>query len=179
MTRGVCRDEHHTQRWILGAGCVPRGGAGRSDRLPAGRLPNPRGSLEAIAAIVEGGVDIVEVGVPYSDPLMDGPVIQRATETALAAGMTVDDVFTAVAASVAAGAPAYVMSYWNLILRRGVDRFAADLAAAGGSGVITPDLIPDEASEWLEAARRHDLDPVFLVAPSSTTRPVRHRRCRG
>ena len=150
------------------AACREEGRAALIGYLPVG-FPTLAGSLEAIAAIVEGGVDIVEVGVPYSDPLMDGPVIQRATETALAAGMTVDDVFTAVAASVAAGAPAYVMSYWNLILRRGVDRFAADLAAAGGSGVITPDLIPDEASEWLEAARRHDLDPVFLVAPSSTT----------
>ena len=162
------------------AACREEGRAALIGYLPVG-FPTLAGSLEAIAAIVEGGVDIVEVGVPYSDPLMDGPVIQRATETALAAGMTVDDVFTAVAASVAAGAPAYVMSYWNLILRRGVDRFAADLAAAGGSGVITPDLIPDEASEWLEAARRHDLDPVFLVAPSSTTErlSVATAACRG
>ena len=162
------------------ADCRAEGRAALIAYLPVG-FPTVAGSLEAIEAVVAAGVDIVEVGVPYSDPLLDGPVIQRATETALSAGCVVDDVFPAVATAVGAGAAAYVMTYWNLVLRRGVDRFAADLAAAGGSGVITPDLIPDEGADWLAAAARHGLDPVFLVAPSSTPErlAVATSACRG
>ena len=135
--------------------------------LPVG-YPTVEGSIEAMRAIVEAGCDVVEVGVPYSDPVIDGPVIQQATATALRGGAHVDDVFTAVAAVREAGATPLVMSYWNLVLHRGVERFAADLAAAGGAGLITPDLIPDEADEWVAASDRHGLDRVFLVAPSST-----------
>ncbi|HET7477431.1 MAG TPA: tryptophan synthase subunit alpha [Dermatophilaceae bacterium] len=140
--------------------------------LPVG-YPSVAGSVNAMLAMVEAGVDVVEVGVPYSDPLMDGPVIQLAAEAALARGSRLSDVFRAVRAVAATGTPAVVMSYWNPILRYGVDRFAADLAAAGGSGIITPDLVPDEAEAWLAAARRNDLDPVFLVAPSSTDERLR------
>jgi tryptophan synthase alpha chain len=135
--------------------------------LPVG-YPDVPGSIEAMTAVVEAGADVIEVGVPYSDPLMDGPVIQHAAETALAGGVRLRDLFTAVRAVADAGAAVVVMTYWNPVLRYDVERFAADLAAAGGSGLITPDLIPDEASEWLEAAKRHHLDPIFLVAPSST-----------
>jgi len=135
--------------------------------LPAG-FPTVEGSARAIEAMVEGGVDVVEVGLPYSDPVMDGPVIQAAADTALAAGTRITDVFDVVAASVKAGAPTVVMTYWNPVERFGVERFAQSLADAGGSGLITPDLIPDEAAEWTAAARSHDLDQIFLVAPSST-----------
>ncbi|MFK3983446.1 tryptophan synthase subunit alpha [Micromonospora sp. NPDC050397] len=135
--------------------------------LPVG-FPDVETSVLAMRAMVAGGVDIVEVGLPYSDPLMDGPVIQRATEAALAAGTRTGDVFTAVRGVVEAGAPALVMTYWNLVDRYGVDRFAADLAAAGGSGLITPDLIPDEAAQWQAASDKHDLDRVYLVALTST-----------
>ncbi|MEP7160828.1 MAG: tryptophan synthase subunit alpha [Dermatophilaceae bacterium] len=134
--------------------------------LPVGFPDVPR-SLEAMQAVVEAGADIVEVGFPYSDPMMDGPIIQDAASRALAAGVRMDDAFTAVRAVVAAGGAATVMSYWNPIMRRGVDRFARDLAAAGGSGVITPDLIPDEGEEWEAAAAAHDICPIYLVAPSS------------
>ncbi len=147
--------------------CRAAGRAALIGYLPVG-YPDLPTSLEAFRILVAAGADIVEVGVPYSDPLLDGPVIQRAAETALAAGTRVADAFDAVAACVEAGAPALVMSYWNLVQRRGVDRFAADLARVGGSGAITPDLIPDEAAEWIAAADAHDLDRVFLVAPSST-----------
>jgi tryptophan synthase alpha chain len=135
--------------------------------LPVG-FPDVAGSVAAATAMVEAGVDVVELGIAYSDPVMDGPVIQDAVERALAGGVRVRDVFGAVEQIAATGAPVLVMSYFNPILRYGVDRFARDLAAAGGAGIITPDLIPDEAGEWIAASDAHDLDRVFLVAPSST-----------
>ena len=135
--------------------------------LPAG-FPTKEQSIRGIEAMVDGGVDLVEVGLPYSDPVMDGPVIQAAAAQALASGSRVSDVFDVVAASVAAGAPTVVMTYWNPIERYGVERFATNLAAAGGSGLITPDLTPDEAAPWIAASEKYDLDRVFLVAPSST-----------
>ena len=134
--------------------------------LPVG-FPSYAESVAAMVAMVEGGVDLVEVGVPYTDPGMDGPVIQVAVDAALRAGSRVAQVFEAVA-TVSAHAPAVVMGYWNPVERYGPERFAKDLKAAGGSGAITPDLIPEEAGPWLAAALAHDLDPVFLVAPSST-----------
>jgi tryptophan synthase alpha chain len=135
--------------------------------LPVG-YPSVDVSIEAMRAMVEGGVDIVEVGVPYSDPVMDGPTIQAAADPAVRAGVGIRDALRAVAAVAEAGAAAVIMTYWNPVERYGVQRFAADLAAAGGSGAITPDLIPDEAAPWLAATDAHRLDRVFLVAPSST-----------
>src|SRR3954465_7137475 len=148
--------------------------------LPVG-YPSVPASIAAMVAAVEGGADAVEVGVPYSDPGIDGPVIQQAVDVAVRAGVGMRDVLQAVEAVAAAGAVPVVMSYWNPIERYGVERFAADLAAAGGAGAITPDLIPDEAAEWLAAAEKHDLDRVFLVAPSSTDARLRSTvaACRG
>jgi len=148
--------------------------------LPVG-FPDVQGSIDAMVAMVQAGVDIVEVGVPYTDPLMDGPVIQHAADVALKGGTRLKDVFAAVRAVADAGAPALVMTYWNPVLRYGVDRFADDLAQAGGAGLITPDLIPDEGAEWIAAAERNDLDRVFLVAPSSTPERLRSTTlaCRG
>jgi tryptophan synthase alpha chain len=134
--------------------------------LPVG-YPSVEASIECMRALVDGGVDAVEVGVPYSDPGMDGPVIQQAVDPAVRAGVGMRDALRAVEA-VAAVAPAVVMTYWNPVEHYGVDAFARDLAAAGGSGAITPDLIPDEATDWLAASDQHGLDRVFLVAPSST-----------
>jgi tryptophan synthase alpha chain len=148
--------------------------------LPAGH-PSVDGAVEAILAMVEAGVDVVEVGLPYSDPLMDGPVIQAAVERALAAGCRTADVLATVERVAATGVPTLVMSYWNPIERHGPARFAAELAAAGGAGAITPDLTPDEAGDWLAACAAHDLDSVFLVAPSSTEQRLRtvSDACRG
>ncbi len=135
--------------------------------LPVG-YPSVDLSIDAMVAMVESGVDIVEVGVPYSDPVMDGPTIQAAAEPAVRAGVGIRDALRAVTAVAAAGGAAVIMTYWNPVERYGVDRFAADLAAAGGSGAITPDLIPDEAQGWMAAADEHGLDRIFLVAPSSS-----------
>ncbi len=148
--------------------------------LPVG-FPDVEGSVAAMVAMVEAGVDIVEVGVPYSDPLMDGPVIAYAADQALKRGVRVHDVFTATRAVRDAGAPPLVMSYWNLILRHGPDKFAHDLAEAGGAGIITPDLIPDEGPSWIKASDETGLDRVFLVAPSSTDQRIAAvtEQCRG
>ena len=137
--------------------------------LPAG-YPTVDGSRALLAAILDGGCDLVEVGVPYSDPVLDGPTIQAAADAALRGGVRLRDVFSVVESIAAAGGHAVVMTYWNPVHRYGVDAFARELAAAGGLGVITPDLIPDEAEDWLAAAHAHDLDRIFLVAPSSTDR---------
>ena len=136
--------------------------------LPVG-FPSLNASVEAAVALVENGVDIIELGLPYSDPVMDGLTIQRATQTALRNGFRLRHGFEAVERIRArVDAPLLVMTYWNPVVQYGVERFAADLANAGGAGLITPDLIPDEASEWMAASQKHDLDRVFLAAPSSS-----------
>jgi tryptophan synthase alpha chain len=147
--------------------------------LPAG-FPTYDGCVDAILAMVDGGVDLVEVGLPYSDPVMDGPTIQAAAQQALAGGLRTRDVLRTVEA-VAPRVPTVVMTYWNPVERYGVDRFARDLASAGGAGLITPDLIPDEAAEWTAASDAHGLDRIFLVSPSSTDARIAMtvRACRG
>jgi tryptophan synthase alpha chain len=147
--------------------------------------PSVEISLAAMRALTgEGsapGVDLVEVGMPYSDPMMDGVTIQRAGTRALERGVRTRDAFAAVEAVAGTGTPAVVMTYWNLIERYGPDRFARDLAAAGGAGAITPDLTPDEADEWIRVSDAHGLDRIFLVSPSSTDDRLAStvRACRG
>lgn len=135
--------------------------------LPAG-YPDVPTSIDVFKAMVDSGCDIIEVGVAYSDPVMDGPTIQSAAETALRSGVRLRDVFTVVEQIASVGGKAVVMTYWNPVLKYGVDAFSRDLASAGGLGMITPNLIPEEAGEWMEASERHHLDRIFLVAPSST-----------
>ncbi len=135
--------------------------------LPAG-FPDVAGGVEALQVMVDSGCDVIEVGFPYTDPVMDGPTIQAAAQQALEGGVRTRDVMRTVEAVAATGTPAVVMTYWNPVERYGVPRFAQDLADAGGAGLITPDLTPDSAREWIGAADAHDLDKVFLVAPSST-----------
>ena len=134
--------------------------------LPAG-YPSADGAIAAAMVMAESGADVIEIGLPYSDPLIDGLVIQEAVHRALSAGTRVSDVLRTVEAVADAGVPVLVMTYWNPVDHYGVDAFARDLAAAGGSGLITPDLTPEDAGPWLAAAAEHDLDKVFLVAPSS------------
>jgi len=148
--------------------------------LPAG-FPDVPGGIDAIRVMVDSGCDVIEVGLPYSDPVMDGPTIQAAAQRALEGGIRTSDVLRTVEAVAATGTPTVVMTYWNPVERYGVERFAADLAGVGGAGLITPDLTPDSAEEWIAAADAHDLDKIFLVAPSSTDERLRYTAaaCRG
>jgi tryptophan synthase alpha chain len=141
--------------------------------LPAG-FPDLQTSIDAAVALAENGVDVIELGLPYSDPVMDGAVIQAATQQALTNGFRLRDGFTAVREITRrVDVPVLVMTYWNPVLQYGVERFADDLLAAGGAGLITPDLIPDEGADWLAASDRTGLDRVFLAAPSSTDERLR------
>ena len=148
--------------------------------LPAG-YPDVAGSKELFGALVDGGADLVEVGFPYSDPVMDGPVIQAAAEQSRSNGFRTRHLFEIVESIAARGGRAVVMTYFNPVLAYGVDAFARDLRSAGGLGVITPDLIVDEAGPWLSAAREHGVDTIFLVAPSSPPERIRLTTdaCRG
>ena len=148
--------------------------------LPAG-FPDVAGAVEALEVMVDSGCDAIEVGLPYSDPVMDGPTIQAAAQRALDGGVRTADVLRTVEAVAATGTPTVVMTYWNPVARYGVERFAADLANSGGAGLITPDLTPDSADEWIAAADAHGLDKIFLVAPSSTDERLRYTAaaCRG
>lgn len=148
--------------------------------LPAG-FPSVDGAVEAAKAMVDGGCDVIEIGLPYTDPLMDGPTIQDAVHRALTGGARLADVFRTVEAVAATGAPTLVMTYWNPVDRYGVERFATELKSAGGAGLITPDLTPEEGGEWLEVADSLDLDKVFLVALSSTEERIEKITsvCRG
>nr|WP_265156517.1 tryptophan synthase subunit alpha [Salinibacterium sedimenticola] len=141
--------------------------------LPVG-FPDLDTSVDAAVALAENGVDVLELGVPYSDPVMDGLVIQKATQTALERGFRLRDVFTAVERIRArVDIPVLVMTYWNPVMQYGVERFATDLASAGGSGLITPDITPDSAGEWIDVSDRTRLDRVFLAAPTSSDARLR------
>jgi tryptophan synthase alpha chain len=136
--------------------------------LPVG-FPDLATSIDAAVALVDNGVDALELGLPYSDPVMDGHAIQKATQLALSGGFRVRDVFTAVEAIRArVDVPVLVMTYWNPVLQYGPDRFADALRDAGGAGLITPDITPDSAADWISISDRTGLDRVFLAAPTST-----------
>ncbi|KOG51303.1 tryptophan synthase subunit alpha [Streptomyces griseoflavus] len=135
--------------------------------LPAG-FPTVDGGVRAVTAMIEGGCDIVEIGLPHSDPVLDGPVIQTADDIALRGGVKIKDVIRTVGeVHAATGAPVLCMTYWNPVDAYGAERFAADLAAAGGAGCILPDLPVEESGVWRAAAEQHGLATVFVVAPSS------------
>lgn len=148
--------------------------------LPAG-FPSYDGCLAAVRSLVDAGVDLIEIGLPYSDPVLDGATIQEAADVARRGGIRTAGVLNTVEAVTSAGAAAVVMTYWNPVLRYGVERFARDLAAAGGSGLITPDLTPENAAGWIAASDDCGLSRVFLVAPSSSDARIASTAaaCRG
>jgi tryptophan synthase alpha chain len=148
--------------------------------MPAG-FPTVDASIASMLAMAEAGCDVIEVELPYSDPVMDGPVIQRASDIALAAGVRTRDTLRIIEAVAGAGVPVVLMTYWNPIEKYGVRAFARDLAAAGATGMITPDLIPDEGADWIAASDEARIDRTFLVSPSSTDERIAMTvaNCRG
>ncbi|MDI3402964.1 tryptophan synthase subunit alpha [Streptomyces cavernicola] len=149
------------------AGAKAEGRAALVAYLPAG-FPTVDGGIAAAKAVLESGADVVEIGLPHSDPVLDGPVIQTADDIALRGGVKIKDVLRTVReAHAATGKPILVMTYWNPVDRYGVERFAAELAEAGGAGCILPDLPVEESGLWREHADKHGLGTVFVVAPSS------------
>lgn len=148
--------------------------------MPAG-FPTVEDSIASMIAMHQAGCDVIEVELPYSDPVMDGPVIQKASDIALAAGVRTRDTLRIIEAVAGSGAPVVLMTYWNPVEKYGVNAFARDLAAAGATGMITPDLIPDEAAEWIAASDEHRIDRTFLVSPSSTDERIAMTvaNCRG
>ena len=137
-------------------------------------FPDDSTSLDLLAALGENGADVIEIGLPFSDPLADGPTIQMSSRKALDNGITVKDVFNLAAkASQQLACPLVLMTYCNPVFRRGPATFAAQTKDAGIDGIIIPDLPVDEADDWLEAAERQGLDTIFLVAPTTTTARLR------
>lgn len=134
--------------------------------VPAG-FPSKSECIEVIKAMVAGGVDAIEIGFPYSDPVMDGPIIQAAADQSLRGGTGAADVFAVLKATTDLGVPAVVMTYWNPIERYGLNNFARDLCQAGGSGVITPDLTIEESISWADAAQTYGINRIYVVAPST------------
>jgi tryptophan synthase alpha chain len=137
--------------------------------LTAG-YPTLAESEELFVAIARGGADVIEIGVPFSDPLADGATIQRTSERAIANGVGMTDVLALVGRLRGRGVtvPIVLMGYYNPILRYGVDRFAADAAKAGADGFIVPDLPTEESDDLLAACRANGRDLIFLLAPTST-----------
>jgi len=133
--------------------------------LPAG-FPTQKKAKKIIKAMIDGGVDAIEIGYPYSDPVMDGPVIQAASEQAIENGAGVNEVFDLLKTSVNLGAPSVVMSYWSPIEKYGVEKFAIEIAKNGGSGVITPDLTYEESDDWRSQAQKNSLNRIYVVAPA-------------
>ena len=130
-----------------------------------GGLPGWERAVEACAA---AGADAIEVGIPFSDPVMDGPTIQEASEVALAAGATPQGIVGAMAGIETGGVPLVVMTYYNTVHRYGHERFAASLAAAGVAGAIVPDLPLEEVGDWADAADAAGVETVLLAAPTGS-----------
>lgn len=151
-------------------------GPGRTALLPylTAGLPDPKQSVDLFAAMADAGADGFEVGIPYSDPLMDGPVIQRASSAALAAGTDLSAALKVVQAVVErTGLPVMAMTYANVIFRTGVDEFCRRLADAGASGIIVPDLPVEESAVVEGPARARGLGSVLFVAPTSSDERIR------
>lgn len=163
QSRAFTRDSRLSQVFLS---AKDEGRAAFVGYLPAG-YPTVEKSKELVGILAQHA-DLIEVGIPFTDPMMDGPVIQDAADVALEHGFRVKDTIEVVQAVTDAGGHAVIMSYWNPILQYGPEKFAEELAGAGGLGSIIPDLLPEEAGRWTAACRDNDLSPVYLVAPSTS-----------
>jgi tryptophan synthase alpha chain len=141
--------------------------------IPAG-FPSQTGCAKAIQVLADAGVDAIEIGFPYSDPVMDGPVIQEAADVSIKAGTKAADVFAALKVAADTGVAAVVMTYWNPIAKYGVEKFAQSIADNGGSGVITPDLTIEESDEWIAATEKSGINPIYVVAPSTSNERLKN-----
>lgn len=155
---------HETPRYDLEAELRAKRDSGRKLLLPyvtAGIVPN---WLDLVEALVDAGADALEIGIPFSDPAMDGPTIEAAGVMALDRGVTPQSILDELRER-KIGVPLIAMTYYNLVFRYGHDRFAADLVAAGGSATILPDLPREMAGDWRQAARQHGLANILMAAP--------------
>jgi len=135
--------------------------------LPAG-FPDQKSSAKIVKSMIDGGVDAIEIGYPYSDPVMDGPVIQAASEQAIKNGAGAKEVFELLHITAQYQVPTLIMSYWSPIEKYGCADFAQMVAKMGGSGVITPDLTVEESEEWHRESAKNYIDNIYVVAPSTT-----------
>ncbi len=140
--------------------------------------PTAEGTKEYVTALVRGGADIIELGLPFSDPVADGPTIQAGIERALAAGMT-PDIYFKMVRSLKVHIPLVVMTYYNLIFKRGLLKFVMDCSASGISGIIVPDLPAEESGELAGLCEKNDIDLIFLVAPTTTESRMKQILTRG
>ena len=136
--------------------------------------PSLDATKQFVSELEEAGADIIELGVPFSDPLADGPVIQRAHERALQKGISLKKVIALVKEiRQSSHIPLILMTYYNPVFKFGVETFIKEAADSGVDGVIIPDLIPDEAHDFISVARKHKIDTIFLLAPTSTLERIK------
>ena len=155
------------------ADCHARGEGALVTYLMAGD-PDAKRGLVALRAVADGGADVIELGIPFSDPMADGAVIQQAGNRALAAGIHLPEIFAMVRAfRVDDDTPVLLMTYWNPVLQYGIGPACADARAAGIDGVLIVDLPPEEAGNWLAESRPAGLDTIFLLAPTSPESRIR------
>ncbi len=140
--------------------------------------PTPEETKRYVTSLIRGGADIIELGMPFSDPVADGPTIQAGIERALNGGMTPDIYFETIG-SINVDTPLVVMTYYNLIFRRGVEKFVRDCASSGISGIIVPDLPAEESGELAAFCKKYDVDLIFLVAPTTTESRMRRILAQG
>ncbi len=145
--------------------------ANRAAYIPfiMGGFPNKGTFVSLLKTLDDGGADIIEIGIPFSDPLADGPTIQKAGQIALEQGANLVNIIqTLREEDLPLRAPLVLMSYWNPILRMGIEKFGNETKASNVSGVIIPDLPPEEAGQWIEIAETYGIDTIFMVAPTTT-----------
>ena len=154
--------------------CLRENGDGGVVVFVTGGDPTVEVTIRAVVELAEAGVDAIEVGIPFSDPIADGPVIQASSERALKSGTTIESLLSAVNEIRAyTDVPLIFMTYFNPVLQYGLERFARECSSAGVDGVLITDLPPEEATDWLHAANKNSIETIFLLAPTSTDERIK------